>query len=139
MSVDKELAETWFDCQTEIKQLKAVLSRQKDYILTLKDYIQFLETNKPKRDCKRFPDPPPSIKQDKTLMYDHKVGDINLLCAKCENTEIKISTSHMPSLRELGPFPKQWRTFRDTNMPNQWFESPITCCSHTCTCISISR
>ena len=87
MSTTKELGETWFGCQAEIKHLKAVLKLKETHILTLKEYIQKLkrkEMRRQQREQKRVAEKKEVKNPEKTLIYDQSVGDLNLLCANCQ-------------------------------------------------------
>ena len=87
MSTTKELGETWFGCQAEIKHLKAVLKLKETHILTLKEYIWKLkrkEMRRQQREQKRVAEKKEVKNPEKTLIYDQSVGDLNLLCAKCQ-------------------------------------------------------
>ena len=87
MSTDKELGEAWFGCQAEVKHLKAVLKIKETHILTLKEYVRTLirkEIKRRQREKRRDAEKREVKKAKKTLIYDNMVGDINLLCAKCQ-------------------------------------------------------
>ena len=87
MSTTKELGEAWFGCQGEVKHLKAVLKIKETHILTLKEYIRTLkrkEIKRRQREKRRDAEKKEVKKAKKTLIYDNRVGDINLLCAKCQ-------------------------------------------------------
>ena len=87
MSTTKELEEAWFGCQAEIKHLKAVLKLKETRILTLKEYIRKLkrkEMRRQQREQKRVAEKKEVKNPEKTLIYDQSVGDLNLLCAKCQ-------------------------------------------------------
>ena len=87
MSTTKELGEAWFGCQAEIKHLKAVLKLKETRILTLKEYIRKLkrkEMRRQQREQKRVAEKKEVKNPEKTLIYDQSVGDLNLLCAKCQ-------------------------------------------------------
>ena len=86
MSTDKELGEAWFGCQTEIKHHKALLNLKEAHILTLKKYIRNLQRREIKRQqrVKRAAEKKEVKKEEKTLIYDNMVGDINILCAYCQ-------------------------------------------------------
>ena len=87
MSTTKELGEAWFGCQAEIKHLKAVLKLKEAHILTLKEYIRKLkrkEMRRQQREQKRVAEKKEVKNPEKTLIYDQSVGDLNLLCAKCQ-------------------------------------------------------
>ena len=87
MSTTKELGEAWYGCQAEIKHLKAVIKLKETHILTLKEYIRTLkrkEIKRRQREKKRDAEKKEVKKEEKTLIYDNMVGDINLLCAKCQ-------------------------------------------------------
>ena len=87
MSTTKELGESWFGCQGEVKHLKAVLKIKETHILTLKEYIRTLkrkEIKRRQREKRRDAEKKEVKKAKKTLIYDNMVGDINLLCAKCQ-------------------------------------------------------
>ena len=83
----RELGEAWFGCQAEIKHLKAVLKLKETRILTLKEYIRKLkrkEMRRQQREQKRVAEKKEVKNPEKTLIYDQSVGDLNLLCAKCQ-------------------------------------------------------
>ena len=87
MSTTKELGEAWFGCQAEIKHLKAVLNFKETHLLTLKEYIRKLkrkEMRRQQREQKRVAEKKEVKNPEKTLIYDQSVGDLNLLCAKCQ-------------------------------------------------------
>ena len=87
MSTDKELGEAWFGCQAEVKHLKALLKLKETHILTLKEYIRSLkrkEMRRQQREKKRVAEKKEVKKEEKTLIYDNMVGDINVLCATCQ-------------------------------------------------------
>ena len=87
MSRTKELGEAWFGCQAELNHLKAILKLKETHILTLKEYIQSLkrkETRRQQREQKRVAEKKEVKNPEKTLIYDQSVGDLNLLCAKCQ-------------------------------------------------------
>ena len=87
MSTTKELVEAWFGCQAEIKHLKAVLKLKETHILTLKETIQSpkrKEMGRQQREQKRVAEKKEVKNPEKTLIYDQSVGDLNLLCAKCQ-------------------------------------------------------
>ena len=86
MSTDKELGEAWFGCQAEVKHLKAVVKLKKPHILTLKEYIRTLkrkEIKRQQREKKKDAEKKEVKKEEKTLIYDNMVGDMNILRAKC--------------------------------------------------------
>ena len=82
MSTDKELGEAWFGCQAEVKHLKAVVKLKKPHILTLKEYIRTLKRKEIKRQQREKKKE--VKKEEKTLIYDNMVGDMNILRAKCQ-------------------------------------------------------
>ena len=87
MTTTKELGEAWFGCQAEIKHLKAVLKLKETHILTLKETIRKLkrkEMRRQQREQKRVAEKKEVKNPEKTLIYDQSVGDLNLLCAKCQ-------------------------------------------------------
>ena len=87
MSTDKELGDAWFGCQAEIKHLKAVLNLKEAHILSFKKYIRTLkrkEMRRQQREKKRDAEKKEVKKEEKTLIFDNMVGDINLLCTKCQ-------------------------------------------------------
>ena len=87
MLTDKELGEGWFGSQAEVKHLKAVLKLKETHILTLKETIQSLkrkEMRRQQREQKRVAEKKEVKNPEKTLIYDQSVGDLNLLCAKCQ-------------------------------------------------------
>ena len=90
-SMNKELGEAWFGCQTEIKHLKALLNLKEAHILTLKKYMRTLArreiTRLQREKTKREAEKNGIICPVKTLIYDNMIGDINLLCAHCQRWE----------------------------------------------------
>ena len=89
MSGTKELAEAWCGSHAEIKHLKAIVKLKETHILTLKETIRFLkrkEMRRQQRDkTKREAEKKRSQKTpEKTLIYDQSVGNLNLLCTKCQ-------------------------------------------------------
>ena len=100
MPTAKELGEA---CQAEIKHLKAVIHFKETHILTLEETIQTLkrkerQQREKKRDAEsKIPETHyiyedwadnkwlggPKI-PEKTLVYENKVCDLELLCTKCE-------------------------------------------------------
>ena len=79
MSTANELA-----CQAEMKHLKALLHFKETHILTLEETIRRLkqkerQQRQKKRDASNFPETP-----EKTLVYENKVCDLELLCAHCK-------------------------------------------------------
>ena len=87
MSGTKELAEAWCGSHTEIKHLKAIVKLKETHILTLKETIRFLkrkEMRRQQREQKRVAEKKEVKNPEKTLIYDQSVGDLNLLCAKCQ-------------------------------------------------------
>ena len=79
MSTSKEVGDAWYGCQTEIKHLKAHI--------TLKETIRILkrkEMRKQQREKKSDAEKKEVKKEEKTLIYDNMVGDLDILCAKCQ-------------------------------------------------------
>ena len=80
MSTSKEVGDAWYGCQTEIKHLKA-------HIITLKETIRILkrkEMRRQQREKKSDAEKKEVKKEEKTLIYDNMVGDLDILCAKCQ-------------------------------------------------------
>ena len=87
MSRTKELGEAWFDCQAELKHLKAILKLKETHIRTLKEYIRSLNRKEMRRqqtEKKRAAEKKEVKNPEKTLIFDRKVGDLNVLCATCQ-------------------------------------------------------
>ena len=87
MSTSKELREAWFGCQAELKHLKAILKLKETHIRTLKEYIRSLKRKEMRRqqtEKKRAAEKKEVKNPEKTLIFDRKVGDLNVLCATCQ-------------------------------------------------------
>ena len=85
MSTTKDPGEA---CQAEIKHLKAVIQFKETHILTLQETIRTLkrkairrqQREKTKRDAEKKEVKIP----EKTLIYDNRVGDLDILCQQCQ-------------------------------------------------------
>ena len=85
MSTTKDLGEA---CQAEIKHLKAVIQFKETHILTLQETIRTLkrkEIRRPQREKKKRDAEKKEVKiPEKTLIYDNRVGDLDILCQQCQ-------------------------------------------------------
>ena len=83
MSTIKELG-----CQAEIKHLKDVINFKETHILTLQETIRTLkrkEIRRPQREKKKRDAEKKEVKiPEKTLIYDNRVGDLDILCQECQ-------------------------------------------------------
>ena len=88
MSGTNELAEAWCGSHAEIKHLKAIVKLKETRILTLKETIRILKRKEMRRQQREKTKREAEMKgincPVKTLIYDQSVGDLNLLCAKCQ-------------------------------------------------------
>ena len=82
MSTAKELGNAWYGY--ELNHVKALLQLKEAQILKLQETIRILKRNtrflrrqqREKRDAEaKFP---------KTLIYDNRPADLDMLCAKCQ-------------------------------------------------------
>ena len=85
MSTTKDLGEA---CQAEIKHLKAVIQFKETHILTLQETIRTLkrkEIRRQQREKKKRDAEKKEVKiPEKTLIYDNRVGDLDILCQQCQ-------------------------------------------------------
>ena len=85
MSTTKDLGEA---CQAEIKHLKAVIQFKETHILTLQETIRTLKRKEIRRQQREKTTRDAEKKEvkipEKTLIFDNRVGDLDILCQQCQ-------------------------------------------------------
>ena len=84
MSTSKELGETWFGCQAEMKHLKAILKLKETHTLTLKEYIRTLKRKEMERQQREKKRAAEKKEADLNKVVWIGVGEMEALCAKCK-------------------------------------------------------